>query len=110
MRAGALNRRITIQQRDTGVDAAGQPLQTWSDFAKVWTFPVGKTGLLVLKEAGEVPLAVKQYSLRIRYREDINEGMRVVYRGYIFDIKQVRMDFSGREWADLICEQGGNNG
>lgn len=32
MQAGKLNRRITIQQLTTGQDAAGQPVQTWTDF------------------------------------------------------------------------------
>lgn len=110
MRAGQLNRRITIQERTTGQDAAGQPLLTWTDFAKVWSFPVGKTGLLTMKEQGDVPLPIKQYSFRIRYREDIDESMRVLYRGLKFDIKQVRLDLAERKWTDLVCQQGGNDG
>ncbi len=27
-----------------------------------------------------------------------------------FDIKNVLMDYAGRQWTDLVCEQGGGDG
>lgn len=108
--AGKLNRRITIQQRQNGTDEAGQPLLTWEDVATVWANVAGDTGLGTIRNAGEVPAAIKRYSIRIRYREGLDEGMRVLLGAVPFDVKEVRMDYARREWTDLIAEQGGNDG
>ena len=110
MDIGSLNRRITIQRRQTGEDEAGQPLLGWEDVASVWANVLGQTGLGTIKNSGDVTAAIKAYSFRIRFREGLDEGMRVVLAGTPFDVKQVRMDYAGREWTDLVCEQGGNDG
>lgn len=108
--AGKLNRRITIQRRDSGQDGAGQPVQTWTDVATVRAQPAGDTGLSTIRASGDLPAPIKRYSFRIRYREGLDEGMRVVYGGHNFDIKTVRMDFAGKQWTDLVCELGANDG
>lgn len=110
MRAGQLNRRITIQQRTSAHDAAGQPVLTWVDVATAWCNIAGDTGLRTIRASGDLPAPIKRYSFRIRYREGLDEGMRVVYSGQNFDIKTVRMDFAGKEWTDLVCELGANDG
>ena len=110
MEAGKLNRRITIQQRQAGYDEAGQPVQTWADVVSVWANVAGNTGLTTIKNASDVTAAIKRYSIRIRFREGLNEGMRVLLGTVPFDVKEVRMDYAGREWTDLVCEQGGNDG
>lgn len=108
--AGKLNRRITIQRRDSTQDAAGQPAMTWVDVTTVWAHILGDNGLRTIHVAGDIPLSVKRYSFRIRYLEGIDEGMRVLYNGTPFDIRAVRMDYAGREWTDLVCEEGASNG
>ena len=110
MEIGKLNRRVTIQQLVSGQDAAGQPVQTWTDVATVWANVAGDTGLRTIKNAGDVTAAIKRYSIRIRFREGLDEGMRVLLGAVPFDVKEVRMDYAGREWTDLVCEQGGNDG
>lgn len=108
--AGSLDSRITIQQLAAGQDAAGQPVQTWTDVAKVWANVAGAGGLTTIKNASDVAAAIKRYSIRIRFREGLDEGMRVLLGTVPFDVKEVRMDYAGREWTDLVCEQGGSNG
>lgn len=103
--AGKLNRRITIQQRDDGL-TDGEPSQTWSDVDAVWANIAGDTGLHTIRAAGDTPFSTKRYSFRIRYREGLDESMRVVYDGQHFAIRQVRMDFAGKQWTDLVCELG----
>ena len=110
MEIGKLNRRVTIQQLVSGQDAAGHPVQTWTDVATVWANVAGDTGLRTIKNAGDVTAAIKRYSIRIRFREGLDEGMRVLLGAVPFDVKEVRMDYAGREWTDLVCEQGGNDG
>lgn len=36
MRIGALDRRVTIQALSTAADAAGEPIETWTDVRTVW--------------------------------------------------------------------------
>jgi SPP1 family predicted phage head-tail adaptor len=108
--AGKLNRRIAIQRRSDGQDEAGQPLLTWESVANVWSNIAGDTGLHTIRASADLPAPIKRYSFRIRFREGLNEGMRVVLDGQYFDIKAVRMDYAGREWSDLVCELGANDG
>lgn len=111
--AGSLNRRITIQSRIVGEDAAGQPVMTWQDVATVWADVRGATGMASIRQSSPidgVAVSMNSYSFRIRFREGLDAGMRVLYAGQAFDVKHVRMDFSGREWTDLVAELGGNDG
>ena len=113
MDPGALNRRITIQKRTPGRDAAGQPLRTWEPVVEVWADVRGSTGMASIRQSGmqeNVAASINSYSFRIRYRAGIDAGMRVLLDGEPFDIKQVRMDHAGKVWTDLVCEQGGSLG
>lgn len=109
MKAGKLRHLILIQSRDTGTDDAGQPVETWTDVASVWADILGATGMATIKAPLD-GVEINAYSFRIRYRTDINAGMRVVSDGLNYDIKQVRHDLARREWTDLVCEVGGNDG
>lgn len=107
--AGALNRRVTIQRRADGYDEAGQPVTTWEDVATVWANIAGQTGMGAITRAQDgVGASIERYSIRIRYREGLDAGMRVVHGSQVFDVRQVRMDFDRREFTDLVCELGGN--
>lgn len=109
MKAGSLRSVITIQTRDSGTDAAGQPVQTWTDLATVRADILGATGMGTIKSAvGGVE--INAYSFRIRYRTDVDAAERVVFNGQNFDVKSVRHDFARKEWTDLVCEVGGNDG
>lgn len=101
--AGSLNRRITIQTRLAGSDAAGQPVDAWADLATRWADVRGETGMGTIRNGGDVPAAIKKYSFRVRFIETVNESMRIVYAGQIYMIEAVRMDWSRREWTDLVC-------
>lgn len=113
MKAGPLNRRIRIERRQTGTDSIGQPLDGWELVGEVWAWVQGGTGMASIRQSGlqdNVAASLNSYSFRVRFREGLDAGMRVFYGGQAFDVKQVRMDFAGREWTDLVCETGGNQG
>lgn len=113
MKAGDLNRQIVIQSRDAGTDEAGGPLQTWTTLATVWAHILGATGMGSIRQSANqdgVAVELNSYSFRIRYRTDADAANRVVFNGQNFDVKQVRHDFAGKEWTDLVCELGGNDG
>lgn len=109
--AGKFNQFVTIQRRSTGVDAAGQPVETWTDVVSTWAFIAGDNGLRTIRASADgVGAEVKRYSMRIRFYEGLDETMRVSYAGRYFDIRAVRMDYAGRDWTDLVCEDLGNGG
>lgn len=113
MKAGDLNRQIVIQSRDSGTDAAGQPVWTWTTLATVWASVKGATGMGSIRQAASqqgVAVELNSYSFRIRYRTDMDAAERVVFDGRNYDVKQVRHDFAGKEWTDIVAELGGNDG
>lgn len=102
MNAGQLNRKITIQSFGTTRDPAGQEIKDWSPFATPWANIRFLNGVESVKADAEV--SVSKASIRIRYRQDITNAMRVVYNGITYQIKAVLPDEAKREHVDLVCE------
>lgn len=101
MRAGPLRNLVTIQRPATGQDDIGQPVTTWTDVATVWANIAHKSGLETIK--ADAPVSEVQASIRIRYRTDIDAGMRVTFGSTHYDIRAVMPDSTGREFTDLVC-------
>ncbi len=107
MDSSRLNRRVTIQRRTPGQDAAGQPLTTWQNVVdtpdgKLWADIRTLSGIEALKDG--LDTARVRRSIRVRHRTDITAGMRVEYQGAVHDIMAVLQDDSGREYTTLLCE------
>lgn len=108
--AGKRNRLITIQQRASGLDAAGQPSTTWETFAAdLWASYKASSGSAAAERiTGGQELSTVTCNWRIEYRTDIAEGMRVIdANSVLYDIAAVSPDVAGREFTDLICVVGG---
>lgn len=82
-----LNKKITIQQRSGGEDAAGQPVDVWTDVATVWASVDAISGREYF--ASQANQAEVQTRIRIRLRNGILPAMRVVYGSTIYDINAV---------------------
>jgi len=114
--AGDYNRSIRIETRSGAKDTSGQLLDDWVVLhARLWAKVKGESGMATIRRAGEnsgIMTTGVRKSLRIRYRTDIDVGMRAVLisTGVIFDILQVQHDDAGREYTDLVCEVGNNDG
>lgn len=110
MRAGALNRRVTIQKLTTTLDEYGEPTgpSIWVDVVTVWASVKHASGLETVKSG--LTVSVVSTSIRIRYRDDVTAGMRVVHGVTVWDIRAVMPDVSGREYYDLVCQVGQNQG
>lgn len=90
MRAGRLNKRVTLQRRASGEDDFGQPVETWNPIATRW--------------ASIRPLAGREYfaahgqnsavntEIRIRYDNTV-AGLvaadRVLFGSTVYDIESV---------------------
>lgn len=109
---GQRNRLGMVQARVPGVDGANQPLDQWQDVFSRWGEARTSSGMASVRSSEQgVPVAPSRYSWRINYTpQGIDEGMRYVVNGTIFNILEVRHDFAGREFTDLVCDLGANRG
>lgn len=105
MDAGSLSSRISIKARSTSVDAIGQPVETWTTLATVWANVRHLSGSESIKADRE--LSVVRASIRIRWRTDVDAGMRVTAGGSTYEIRAVLPDAQRREFVDLVCERVG---
>jgi SPP1 family predicted phage head-tail adaptor len=104
MRAGKLNRLVTIQRPGPGRDEVGQPIDEWLNVATVWANIVHKSGIETIR--ADAPVSSVRASIRIRYRTDIDATMRVFHGATVYQVLAVMPDAAGREFADLVCETG----
>lgn len=109
---GDRNRKLIIKRRVGGVDDANQPIDEFVEVMRRWGKPLTASGMSSVRASIEgVNVAPVRYSWRINYTpEGIDTGMIAEYQGIVFDIQEVRHDHGGREYTDLVCEQGANNG
>ncbi len=107
MRAGDLNRRITIQRRGTATDAWGSPVsgaENWVEVGKAWASIKTLSGLGTIK--ADAQASTVKASIRVRWRTDLTAGMRVLYGSTVYDVQAVLPDVAGREHVDMVCEVG----
>lgn len=100
--AATLNKRIAIQKRPEGSDEEGDAPTEWQPVCEVWAGIKIGTGMERIR-AGAMTSAV-QASIRIRVRQGIDAGMRVVHGAVIYNILAVPPDGSCRTYMDLVCE------
>lgn len=99
--AGRLNKRVTLQAPETGVDAIGQPLSGWTDVATVWADVRYLSGTEALK--ANAVTALTAASVRIRYRSGVHAGMRLILGSRVLNIKAILPGLRN-EYIDLVCE------
>ncbi len=103
MNTGDLNRRVTVMRRAAGVDDLGQPLpESWVSHVKLWASIKHPNGSQAIK--ADAPTSEVRASIRVRYRTDVDEGMRVVHSLKTYDIQAVLPDEVNRVFVDLVCE------
>lgn len=103
MRAGTLDTRITIQRKTGGTDAWGAPLpEAWEDYATIWANVRHLSGTESIKAGADV--SVVSASIRIRWRQDVTAGMRVVAGAAVYDIEAV-LPGPRREYVDLAVKR-----
>ena len=103
MQAGSLNTRATIQKRTGGTDDWGTPLpEAWADYAVVWANVKHLGGAETIRAGAET--SVVQASIRIRFRTDVDAGMRVVVDGAVYSVTAALPDLVEREHVDLVAE------
>jgi len=88
MRAGKLDRRITIQRASVTVNAFGEEAEVWTDIATVWAQQRPNRGaerFTAQEIAGQAVM-----TFHIRYRADIAKTDRIKYEGRLWNITDIR--------------------
>lgn len=110
MRAGRLRHRVTIEQPTTTQDPnTGEQVPGWAAVATVWASvePLSAREFIAAG-AGQSSVSAR---VMMRYRSDVTAGMRLTYRGKVYNIKGVLPDpESGLEWLTLPVSQGVDDG
>jgi SPP1 family predicted phage head-tail adaptor len=98
MNAGKLDRRITIQSVTEAQDNAGQPVQTDVLLATVWA--------QVEALRGREPFQGDQFNAQqvtvftIRYRDDVDATMQIIWEGEEYDVQSVK-EIGRREGLEI---------
>lgn len=101
MRAGNLDRQLTIQSATTTQDASGQEIETWATVATVWAARKDVRGSE--RFAAEQEIATRAATYRIRWITGVNEKMRVVDAGTTYGIVGIADDYR-QGWMELSVE------
>lgn len=83
-RAGELCHRVTIQHKTTVYDEYNYETEAWTEYKKLWS----KIEFLSVKDSLTAKAAGSETTarLKLRKRDDIDSGMRVLYDGQTFQI------------------------
>lgn len=100
MRAGRLDRRITIQGKTVAQSASGEPQETWSDIATVWAQARPNRGAERFATMQSVGSAVMTFS--IRWRANVSVLNRISFDHELWDILDVR-EIGRRVGLEIDC-------
>lgn len=101
MRAGDLNRKITIQSVTQTEDTYGAPVDTWATFVEVWA--------QVKPIRGDEYFAAQQVNARVdavfrlRWLSGVLETMRIHYDDKLWDIRSIN-ELGFREGLEIYAE------
>lgn len=101
--SGDLRDRVTVQAKTSGTDAWGAPLpEAWADYASLWADIRFLSGTESIKAGADT--SIVKASIRIRWREDITAGMRVLHGAAVYDVEAV-LPGARREYVDLQAKR-----
>lgn len=109
MDARRLDRKLTIQSQTTARNASSEAIATWSTLATVWgkRMPLRGAELYATNQV----VAQAECKFRIRWRDDLDESMRVVDDGTTYGIQHIAdpadadSKIRRRHWMDLTVRR-----
>lgn len=104
--SGNLRHKVQLQAKQITQDpVTGEMVTTWVTIAQPWAEIVPMSGREFVAAGAEQ--SEVRGRIVIRYREDVDASMRVVYRGRYYNILAVLPDAeSGREHLTLMTGEG----
>lgn len=106
MRAGSLKLRVTFQRQTYGKDGFGGTVENCADVCTVFASMRNLSGdeKRLTEHGGEAAVARTEFT--VRYRSDIDEGMRVLYKGKVYNIRHVNNYNEENEKLIVTCDTG----
>lgn len=104
MRAGKLDKSITIERFATTVDDFGTETEAWTPVATVRAQLIQASTEEAIRAFGTNSESVSVF--RIRHHDGIVLADRVVYAGQAYDLKEVK-ELGRREGLELRCVMAG---
>lgn len=101
MKAGELDRRITIEEYTETQDDYGEPIKEWVVLATVWAqvTPVRGTERYVAQQvSGEA-----ETRFRIRWRDDVTDKMRILYEDAYYNINAI-LEIGRHEGLEIMAK------
>lgn len=104
LRAGRLNKRVTIQQVTRTADGGGGYTEAWGTLATMWARVTPTDGLERFE--GQQTQGTLRYEVEIRHRTDVTSAMRLSYDSRsLYIIQPPFSPDEKRESLVLICEE-----
>ena len=103
MRAGLLNRRITIIQPPAAQDSAGQVVDTWTEFKALWAEVKPVTGREFIQGAQIESQITMQFNLR--RIDSITTDMRVQHDEKTWLIQSIIQPDDDHRRTQLMCRE-----
>lgn len=100
MRAGKLDKTISIDRLGRTVDDYGTETEGWTPVATVRAQLVQSSTEEFMRSAGNISETAVIF--RVRFRDDLATSDRVTYQGQAYDVKEIK-ELGRREGLDLRC-------
>lgn len=104
MRAGMLNRLVSIQVKTEAKNEDGDIVKAWRELAKPWARKVDLSGREL--EAAVAIHAAISVRFVVRYREDVQNGMRIALAGEFYHVISTLDRRGDRTELQIYCSQG----
>ena len=102
--SGRLRERVTLQQEARVTDTGGGYELSWQDVRTVRARVKPKHGTEQVQ--GQQLQASTWFYVTIRYREGVEAGQRLLWKGAPLNIRSVINPDEKRQWLELLCEKG----
>ena len=103
MVAQRLDRIIEVQRRAVIRDSFGGEIETWAEVDTIWA-AVNQTGAdEAFRNESNRDQATRDARMTIRWRDDIDETMRVIYDERAWDIRGIA-ELGFRRHLELLCQ------
>lgn len=103
MRAGRLDRRVTLQRLSVSRDGAGAALHAYTDVATVWAAVEPVKGDEFAQ--ADKTMSSVSHRLLLRYRADVEPTWQVLYGRRRFAIQAVLNSQESRRELQLMCRE-----
>jgi SPP1 family predicted phage head-tail adaptor len=100
MRAGKLDKTISIDRLSRTVNDYGTEVEAWTPVTTVRAQLVQSSTEEFMRSAGSI--AETAVVFRVRFRDDLTTSDRVTHRGQAYDVKEIK-ELGRREGLDLRC-------